>query len=462
MFSAHRNVAAYLRCARETMDYTECHLGMADYGPMLQREVLLNHPTDLAGFDVSRFSSDWATFLGFRRSRMEWQRRCDYLMPECGLYYYVTHYSNWGHPRRYLDPEPQQLLYGPHAYCGIAYNLHDTIGFRESVAAASAFSPYYVFGYLDLRMPDRDVAYARRYLEWVADNAQLLRPGRPCIESEDACVMSKIRDGKGLVYLLNYDAGKRSFKLKLEIGAEGRARIRQVYPSREAEFEARAGATIVVQVRGESTAILDVNRALKTLPPTNTSDFPIDVCRWKKSGDGPKAQFVLPDVHPLLRAAGDPNVPKELLSIDQVQDTDPNCLDRVSIMPGQPMTAVVRWLGIGKLPDQFASAYGFRNGKIVDTWKLAPWAFADRIWFVYRPGKPVPLAGPFPKLEVNGRPVTLFPRVDYRSKTVDTWTCPIFYADITALCRYGEANEVALSNLSEEWPSDCYIASGAR
>jgi hypothetical protein len=106
-FTAHRSVADYVRRSRDVMDYTECHLGMAAYGPQLQREVLINHPTDLRGFDISRFPSDWATFLGFRHSRAQWQQRYQYLMPEYGLYYFATHYSNVGHPRRYIDPEPQ-------------------------------------------------------------------------------------------------------------------------------------------------------------------------------------------------------------------------------------------------------------------------------------------------------------------------------------------------------------------
>ncbi len=93
-FTAHRNVARYFRAAREKLDYTECYLGMADYGPQFQREVLINHPNDLEGFDISRFSSDWATFLGFRHSRREWQNRYDGLMPEYGLYYFLTHYAN--------------------------------------------------------------------------------------------------------------------------------------------------------------------------------------------------------------------------------------------------------------------------------------------------------------------------------------------------------------------------------
>src|SRR5262249_27188244 len=139
-YAAHRRVRDYFTAAHDQLDYTECHLGMAAYGPQFQRMVRVNHPTDIAGFDISHFPANWATFLAFRDSRREWQTKYDYLMPEDGLYYFVSHYANWGNPRRYSDPEPQQFLWRVPAYCGIQFNFHDTFGWRESIAAASAFT----------------------------------------------------------------------------------------------------------------------------------------------------------------------------------------------------------------------------------------------------------------------------------------------------------------------------------
>src|SRR5262249_27451657 len=98
-YVAHRNVRDYFQSARDQLSYTECHLGMAAYGPQFQRLVQVNHPDDIAGFDIAHFSADWATFLAFRDSRRKWQKKYEYLMPENGLYYYLTHYSNWGNPR---------------------------------------------------------------------------------------------------------------------------------------------------------------------------------------------------------------------------------------------------------------------------------------------------------------------------------------------------------------------------
>ena len=68
-------------------------------------------------------------------------------MPEDGLYYYLTHYANWGNPRRYTDPEPQQFIWSVAAYCGAirlwlamrgATSAGQRIVFVISCAAASA------------------------------------------------------------------------------------------------------------------------------------------------------------------------------------------------------------------------------------------------------------------------------------------------------------------------------------
>jgi hypothetical protein len=456
-FTAHRNVAEYFRHAREKMDYTECHLGMAEYGPQFQREVLLNHPTDLAGFDISRFSSDWATFLGFRHSRAEWQRRYDYLIPEYGLYYFLTHYSNHGHPRRYTDPEPQQLLYGPQAYCGLAYNFHDVLGFREVLAAASAFSPYFVFGYLDLKMPERDGSYARRFFQWVDENIGLLRLGRICFEDSNACVVSKVRGNEGAIYCLNYGPTRRQFKLKLHLGGKMPATLRQVYPVLGKELRVRDAEDFVTEVRGESVAILSLNDGLKTLPPTNESQFPIDVAGWSRSGAGFTAAFKMPDIRQLLTKSTNQVLPKLVLSLDELQESTPELVDKVRVSPESPLTSVLAWIGRGRLPVAFKKAYGFKD-RTVETWRLAPWAFADRAWLVYRPAKPVNLTGKFPQIELNGKKVELYPRVDYRGAEV-TWNCPLFFADITNVCGYGEANPIVLSGVDE--PGNCYVTTAA-
>ena len=456
-FTAHRNVSEYFRAAREKMDFTECHLGMAEYGPQFQREVLLNHPTDLAGFDISRFSSDWATFLGFRHSRAEWQSRYDYLMPEYGLYYFLTHYSNHGHPRRYTDPEPQQLLYGPQAYCGLAYNFHDVLGFREVLAAASAFSPYYVFGYLDLKMPGRDGAYAQRFLQWVDENVDLLRLGRICFEDSNACVVSKVRGNEGAIYCLNYGPSRRQFRLKFHLGNKMPVTLRQVYPARGEELRVRNTEDFVVEVGGESVAIFNLNDGLKTLPPTNESQFPIDVTGWSRSGAVFAAVFKMPDIRRLLAKPTNQDLPKLVLSLDEVQESMPELVDKVRVSPGSPLTSVISWIGRGRLPAAFKSAYGFKD-RTVETWRLAPWAFADRVWLVYRPAKPVNLAGTFPQIELNGKKVELCPRVDYRGAGA-TWNCPLFFADVTNTCGYGESNRVVLSGVDE--PGNCYVTTAA-
>ncbi|MBI3985779.1 MAG: hypothetical protein HY343_02580, partial [Lentisphaerae bacterium] len=449
------------RAARERLDYTECHLGMADYGPQFQREVLLNHPADLHGFELSRFSSDWATFLGFRHSRAEWQQRYQNLMPESGLYYYVTHYANWGHPRRYTDPEPHLLLYGPSAYCGLAYNFHDAYGFRDAVAAAAAFSPYYVFGHLELRMPERDVAFARAYLQWVADNADVLRRGRVCMEDDVGCVVSKLRAGRGVLFVLNYGPAERIFRLTLRTGSEQALTVRQVYPLRRDGVPFRDGETLEAKLRGESCAILEFGRELKTLPPENPDGFSLELGGWEKRADECIAHIAVPSLNGLSARAGTPDLPKELLCLDQAPTSAPALADRAAPEAGEEPVPVGQWLGRGPLPDLFLRAYDIREEGRVETWKLAPWAFADRLWLVYCPARPLLLGGPLPAARVNGRSVTLAPRIDYRRGKPGEWMCPLFYADVTGACRPGEDNTVSLSGIGEAVPAGVRIVSQA-
>jgi len=439
-YKAHRNVTRYFRAARERLNYTECHLGMAAYGPQFQREVLINHPTDLHGFDLSRFSSDWATFCGFRQSRRQWQQRYDYLMPECGLYYFVTHYANVGRRRQYTDPEPQQFLYSVQAYCGISYDFHDALGFRSSLVAASAFSPYPVFGHLEPRMPQEDVAFAREYLNWVAENAGLLRLARVCFEDDNACVVSKIRGGSGAVFLLNYGPARRTFRLSLAAGCKEAPRCRQVYPTRGDLPTPAPGGTIDVAVPGEAVAILDINDGLATHPPEDRSQPPIDVTGWRRAGEGFSAAVSVPDLRDAIAIGSDPSLPTMMSSVEQDSEA-----------------LAESWIGGGRIPDVFLNAYGFVEARTVETWKFAPWAFAGRVWLVHTPTCPARLTDEPPRLKVNGRAAKLYPRVDYRPDETKDWLCPVFFADVTDLLDYGGSNEVVLSGPGEGAPGGCRL-----
>ena len=164
----------------------------------------------------------------------------------------------------------------------------------------------------------------------------------------------------------------------------------------------------------------------------------------------------MPDIREFLARNKELSVPKELLSLEQ---------------QGEIVIPTVEWLGRGKLPEQFLKTYGFRNNKIVETWKFAPWAFADRVCslrsasklrfsaLVYRPAKPLPLGEALPTVQINEKTVSLIPRVDYRPEKTEDWKCPMLFADVTDVCKYGQNNSVILSGLSEEWPYNCYIIS---
>jgi len=444
-YVAHRNTFDYFQTALEKLQYTECHLGMATYGPQFQRLVRVNHPDDIHGFDIAHFSADWATFLAFRQSRRNWQRKYEYLMPEDGLYYFLTHYSNWGNPRRYTDPEPQQFTYSVHAYCGIGFNFHDTFGWRETIAASSAFTAAPVFGHIELKMPPADVAYARRFFDWMRDNADVLRPARVCAETQDHCLVSKLVNGRGLIYALNYAPGTRRFELKLKTGHDGPLLIRQIYPSLEPAQALRDADMLRTSVRGESCAIFEVNGALESLPPTNRSSFPIDLIDWSRQSGQWTTGFHMPDVRDALRNAVDPNLPRQLLSLDQVQDTRPDLLNPISPDGSSRHVPAVKWIGKGKLPAEYLKTYGFTEQNTVETWKIVPWAYADRVWLIYRPNKPVLMTSQTqPTLAVNDRQIPLVPRVDHRFDRVEQWTCPLYYADITSVVRFGEHNSIRI------------------
>lgn len=446
-FAEHRRVTTFFRHIRERMNYTECHLGMAAYGPQFQREVLINHPTDLHGFDIGRFSADWATFTGFRHSRRKWQLRYDYLMPENGLFYFSTHYSNY--PRRYEEPEPQQFLFIAHAWRGLAYAFHDKIGFRDSLAAQAAFSTFYVFGYLDAHLPAADRAFARAYLDWVRANADVLNRGRVAHESDDALVMSKVRDGRGAIFAVNYTPGAKRFRLRLDVAASGVVTVRQVYPVPQPSVRVRAGAPIDFEVPGERVAIFEVNDGLQGLPPANPRALPVDVTGWTRTATGHEATFLMPDVRGQLSAAADPSLPARVVSADQTET--------------EYVTNKNSGKSPGPLPREFLDAYGFTEDKYLETWKAAPWAFADRVWFVYKPGQLPRITEAAPVVTVNGRTITMSPRVEYEPSNKDAreWKVALWFADVTAACTYGGENRVTLSGIGPETPGHCYVTGAA-
>lgn len=117
--------------------------------------------------------------------------------------------------------------------------------------------------------------------------------------------------------------------------------------------------------------------------------------------------------------------------------------------------------GKGKLPSQFLDAYGFRKDRYVDTWRLAPWAFADRVWLVCCPVRSFLLGDTALSLAINWKPTPLIPRVDYRPQRVSGWKCPLYFADVTERCRYGQMNQVVLAGGKEEQPRACYVISAA-
>jgi hypothetical protein len=149
-------------------------------------------------------------------------------------------------------------------------------------------------------------------------------------------------------------------------------------------------------------------------------------------------------VREALSKATDAALPKELLSLDQVTESRPDLLVNIAADETKQIPAV-KWIGKGKLPQPFLDVYGFRDDQTVDTWKIVPWAMADRVWLVVRPNKPVPLTGPHPTLKLNGGSVPLVPRVDHRFDKVEQWNCPLYHADITEAVRFGAANELKVT-----------------
>jgi hypothetical protein len=322
-------------------------------------------------------------------------------------------------------------------------------------------------GHLELNLPEPEVRFARNWLAWVAGNADVLRRARVCLEDEAACVVSKVRDGQGAVFVVNYQPGKRTFRMKLTTGARTPLTIRPVYPVRQVPFQVRDGEEVEVEVRGESVAVLDVNQGLNSLPPQNPGVLRLDVADWQREEGGWVAHFTLPDPSASLRtglaAARDPHLPRELVSLEQLEETDP-------VRKAADSTGAVGWLGRGPLPALFLQAYGFRDGQTVETWKIAPWAFADRVWLVYRPPRPPRLSDQWPEARVNGKTVPLVPRVDYRPAKPEDWTCSLFFADLTEVCqscpersrRNGRRNLVWLAEPDGSRPGACYVMAADR
>jgi hypothetical protein len=170
----------------------------------------------------------------------------------------------------------------------------------------------------------------------------------------------------------------------------------------------------------------------------------------------------MPDVREALAKAVDPTLPRELLSLDQVQDTRPDLLVNITADADEKKkTSAVKWIGKGKLPPPFLDVYGFKDGQTAETWKFVPWAYADRVWLVVRPSKPIALTGPHPTLKVNGTDVPVVPRVDHRFDEVAKWNCPLYHADVTKAVRFGAANELSVKIPGQTDAPLVYVTSAA-
>ena len=146
----------------------------------------------------------------------------------------------------------------------------------------------------------------------------------------------------------------------------------------------------------------------------------------------------MPEVEVGAGAQKDESLPEQLLSVDAAK-TGP--------------------MGKGELPADFLNRFAFSDDRTAATWKFVPWAFAEKVWLVYRPLVSHRLTEEPPLAEVNGQEVALVPRVDYRQGEAKDWECVLFFADISDVCRYGEQNDVALFGLREQETPSCSVFS---
>jgi hypothetical protein len=172
----------------------------------------------------------------------------------------------------------------------------------------------------------------------------------------------------------------------------------------------------------------------------------VDVALRRKSELEHEASFALPLVQEQLAHRKDATLPARVVSADQTE-TD-------------FVTSKNAGRSLGKLPREFLDAYGFTEDKFLDTWKAAPWAFGDRVWFVYRPPVNPSITTRAPVIQLNGQEITLLPRVQYEpgEKDARKWTIALWFADITKHCRFGETNHVTLSGTPDVEAGLCYVA----
>ena len=165
------------------------------------------------------------------------------------------------------------------------------------------------------------------------------------------------------------------------------------------------------------------------------------------------ARFAMPRLQRRPPRTMEPDLPYELESLDQLVNDPTEDLDAQR----KKDLETVEWIGRGALPEEFKKLYAFREDRYVETWKLVPWADAERIWFVVRTAEPVKIDQSMPRLRFNGRELPLTPRVDYRD-----WICPIFFADVTDAVIEGKNNTVELFGLANrEAPAVCALESGS-
>ena len=98
------------------------------------------------------------------------------------------------------------------------------------------------------------------------------------------------------------------------------------------------------------------------------------------------------------------------------------------------------------IPDSLWQALGVSEDRVA-TWKVSPWAFADKVYLTLSFADPpllTEVAAGSCHVRINDHATPLVPRVDNRKATAAEWDCPLLFADVTDLLEFDAMNRITV------------------
>jgi hypothetical protein len=142
---------------------------------------------------------------------------------------------------------------------------HDSRGWRYSLLSALALGQNFDFSYIDPEMPQEDIDFARRWIDWARERNEVLRTVRTLFEGPGLGKIegyAHIVGNHGYLFFFNHNYQAKGASLTIDLLADLLA-IREIYPEQRllvgpSEGLFGRGAVLPLCLPGKSVTVLEI------------------------------------------------------------------------------------------------------------------------------------------------------------------------------------------------------------